>query len=164
MKISPARLREIAWLICDIDGVLTDGRLWLDANGKVSKSFDVQDGLGIKAVLRHGLRVSWVSGGTSEVAYHRGNMLGVEDIHLGVGDKLAVVDELRQAYGMKWSQVAYIGDDFVDLTVMQKVGMAVAVPNAIEEIKSIAHVCTQCAGGHGAVREWCDAWLRAKDD
>jgi 3-deoxy-D-manno-octulosonate 8-phosphate phosphatase (KDO 8-P phosphatase) len=156
------RAQPIRLLILDVDGVLTDGRLYFDAKGEALKVFHVRDGHGIKMAQRAGIEVALVSGRRSDAAYHRARELGINRFHEGVRDKVAVMEEIMAAMGIQAAQVAVVGDDLVDLPIMGRAGLAVAVADAVPEVAAAAHWVTTNPGGHGAVREVCDLILQAQ--
>jgi 3-deoxy-D-manno-octulosonate 8-phosphate phosphatase (KDO 8-P phosphatase) len=156
------RARAIRLLILDIDGVLTDGRLYFDAKGETLKVFHVRDGHGIKMAQRGGVEVAMVSGRRSDAAFHRARELGVTRFYEGVRDKAAVLEELLAALDFTPAEVAAVGDELVDLPLFHRVGLAVAVADAVPEVKAAAHWVTDLPGGRGAVREVCDLILKAR--
>jgi 3-deoxy-D-manno-octulosonate 8-phosphate phosphatase (KDO 8-P phosphatase) len=156
------RASRIRLLILDIDGVLTDGRLYFDAKGETLKVFHVRDGHGIKMVQRGGLEVAMVSGRRSDAAYHRARELGISRFYEGVRDKVAILEELLAALNLQPAEVAAVGDELVDLPLFHRVGLGVAVADAVPEAKAAAHWVTSLPGGKGAVREVCDLLLKAQ--
>ncbi len=140
-------------LVLDVDGVLTDGGLYYDLQNQVMKRFDVQDGLGIKIAMKAGITVAVITGLVSKAVEARMNDLRIEDYHAGFLDKRACLNAIREKYGLEWCQVAYLGDDWVDLSVMSMVGLPLAVANAQPEVKKAAAYVTTAHGGRGAVRE-----------
>jgi 3-deoxy-D-manno-octulosonate 8-phosphate phosphatase (KDO 8-P phosphatase) len=158
-----ARARAIRLLILDIDGVLTDGRLYFDAKGEALKVFHVRDGHGIKMVQRGGIEVALVSGRRSDAAFQRARELGVTRFYEGVRDKVAVMTELLAALNLEPAAAAAVGDELVDLPLFHRVGLAVAVADAVPEVLAAAHWVTTLPGGRGAVREVCDLLLKAQD-
>jgi len=157
------RLAAVDLLLLDVDGVLTDGRVVLDDRGVETKSFDVTDGHGLKLLQRAGVEVGLVTGRRSRVVEHRAAELGITELHQGVRDKLAVVRQILSRRAVPPERTGYVGDDVVDLPVLLQVGLAVSVPDAPEYVREHVHWVTRRAGGRGAVREVCDAILRAKD-
>lgn len=155
----PAALREraaaVALMLFDVDGVMTDGGLYYDAQGEALKRFHVLDGLGLK---RLGTRVALgiVSGRESAIVSRRAQELGIELVMQGVKDKLTVVRTLANARGLTLAQVGYMGDDIIDTPVLRAVGFAASVPNAFDSVQRHAHWVSTRAGGAGAVRECCD--------
>jgi len=156
------RARAIRLLILDVDGVLTDGRLYFDAKGETLKVFHVRDGHGLKMAQRAGIEVAFVSGRRSDAAYHRAKELGISRFHEGVRDKVAVMEEIMAAMQIQAAEVAAVGDDVVDLPHMSRAGLAVAVADAVPEVVAAAHWVTSLPGGRGAVREVCDLLLKAQ--
>jgi 3-deoxy-D-manno-octulosonate 8-phosphate phosphatase (KDO 8-P phosphatase) len=156
------RFAAVKLFLCDVDGVLTDGTVLL-GEGKEYKTFSIQDGLGLLLLKKHGLRVGWISARPSAVTQQRGEELRIEFIYQVKGSKVTTVEELLAATGFQWNDVCYMGDDVVDLGVLRRVGAAVAVANAIADVKHIAHYVTSARGGHGAVREVVELILRAQN-
>jgi 3-deoxy-D-manno-octulosonate 8-phosphate phosphatase (KDO 8-P phosphatase) len=156
------RAQPIRLLILDVDGVLTDGRLYFDAKGETLKVFHVRDGHGIKMAQRAGIEVALLSGRRSDAAYHRARELGISRFHEGLRDKVAVLEEIMAAMQIDTSQVAMVGDDLVDLPILNRAGLAVAVADAVPEVLAAAHWVTPNPGGRGAVREVCDLLLKAQ--
>lgn len=156
------RANDVRLLVLDVDGVLTDGRLYFSARGEEMKSFHVRDGSGIVQVLRSGLQVAVISGRQSRAVERRMAELGVTWIRQGVHDKLAALRELLDILGLGPQAVACIGDDTADLSLFEVVRLAIAVADAHTSVKSQAHFITQASGGQGAVREVCDLILEAQ--
>ena len=156
------RASRVRLLILDIDGVLTDGSLFFDAKGGTLKVFNVQDGHGIKMAQRGGIEVALVSGRRSDAAFHRARELNINRFYEGVRDKVAILEELLAALNLTAQQVAAVGDDLVDLPLFHRVGLGVAVADAVPEAKVAAHWITSLPGGRGAVREVCDLILKAR--
>ncbi len=145
--------RSIALLVLDVDGVMTDGGLYYDDEGRVTKRFNVQDGLGIKLAQAAGITVAVITGLTSGAVEARIRGLGITDYHAGFLHKSDCIDGIRRKHNLEWSQVAYLGDDWVDFGPMKLVGLPMAVANAQPEVKALARYVTTANGGHGAVRE-----------
>jgi 3-deoxy-D-manno-octulosonate 8-phosphate phosphatase (KDO 8-P phosphatase) len=156
------RARGIRLLILDVDGVLTDGRLYYDAKGETLKVFHVRDGHGIKMAQRGGIEVAFLSGRRSDAAFHRARELEINRFYEGVRDKVAILEELLAALNLTDQEVAAVGDELVDLPLFQRVGLAVAVADAVPEVRAAAHWVTRLPGGKGAVREVCDLILQAQ--
>lgn len=161
----PADIRERAArvrLLClDVDGTLTDGRLFFDSEGRELKAFHVLDGQGLVLLRKMGIAVAFVTARASAVAEARARELGLE-AHVGVHDKLACVDAIAARLGIGRDAIAFMGDDLPDLRVMPHVGLSVAPANAHGWVRERVHWRTQVAGGHGAVRELCDLLLAAQ--
>jgi 3-deoxy-D-manno-octulosonate 8-phosphate phosphatase (KDO 8-P phosphatase) len=153
-------LGSIRLLVLDVDGVLTDGRLYYGASGEQQKVFHVRDGAGIKAVQNAGITVAVISGRDSAATRARCAELGIDDLTQGVHDKAAAFAELCTRQAVTPRQCACVGDDTPDVAILQQAGFAVAVADAHPEARRAAHRSTSMAGGLGAVREVCD-WLLA---
>jgi 3-deoxy-D-manno-octulosonate 8-phosphate phosphatase (KDO 8-P phosphatase) len=147
--------------IFDVDGVLTDGRLFIGEAGEVFKTFHVLDGHGLKLLARVGIAPIVITGRDSPAVRRRMADLGLADAHYGVADKLAVAQALLDARGLAWGQVAVIGDDWPDLPLLARAGLACAPANAHAEARALAHHVTSARGGEGAAREFCDLLLAA---
>ena len=155
-------VKQLKLLILDVDGVLTDGRLFFDDSGREYKCFHARDGHGIKLLRLTGVEVAVISGRKSNSVTLRMQGLGVEHVYQGHENKRAAFAEILQILGLAPEQVAYIGDDILDLPVMRQVGFAVAVQDANFAVKRHAHWQTQTPGGLGAVREVCDLIMQAQ--
>lgn len=153
-------IKSLKLLILDVDGVLTDGKVIMDDTGRETKHFDVRDGHGLKMLMRYGIDVVFLTGRMSSVVEHRANDLGIRGVYQGVWNKLDMYDEIVRKRNLADSQVAYVGDDIVDIPFMKRVGFAVAVADAAEEVKKIADYITKKSGGRGAVREVCEMILK----
>jgi 3-deoxy-D-manno-octulosonate 8-phosphate phosphatase (KDO 8-P phosphatase) len=156
------RARKTRLLMMDVDGVLTDGRIMQDSQGHELKIFDVKDGHGIVMAHRAKLRTAWISGRESETVTHRAKELGIELVFQKIWNKLEVYEKILDATGLTPEETAYIGDDLVDIPLLRRVGLAVAVADAVDEVKAAAHIVTQRPGGQGAVREVIELILRAQ--
>jgi 3-deoxy-D-manno-octulosonate 8-phosphate phosphatase (KDO 8-P phosphatase) len=154
--------RAVRLLAMDVDGVLTDGQILLDHHGQEWKNFHVHDGQGIVLARRAGLPVAWISGRAAAAVEHRAAELRVAWVYQQVADKVQVLQELLQHTGLAATAVAYIGDDLGDIPVLRRVGLPIAVANALPEVRACAAWVTQRAGGQGAVREVIDVLLRAQ--
>jgi 3-deoxy-D-manno-octulosonate 8-phosphate phosphatase (KDO 8-P phosphatase) len=157
-----ARARRVRLLVLDVDGVLTDGRMILSERGDELKAFHTHDGMGINLAKRCGITVALVTGEKSPIAQARGAKLGVDEVVLGARRKGETVAELMTRYGRRASEVAFMGDDILDLPALQRVGLAVAPANAVPEVRAAVHFVTRAAGGAGAVRECVEQILRAQ--
>lgn len=155
-----ARLEKIRLLLLDVDGVLTDGRILIDNKGVETKAFDVRDGHGLKLLQRAGFRVGIITGRRSRVVEYRAQELGIDVLFQGVRDKLVPYAGLLESLGLTDEEVAYVGDDLVDLPVLRRVGFAVTVADACDEVKPLVHYVTARPGGRGAVREVCELLLK----
>lgn len=146
----------------DIDGVFTDGRIYLSDDGTESKSFHTQDGFGVRRLLEAGLAVAVISGRQSTAVEKRMSELGVPHVMQGNSDKVAAFEALAGKLGIDQSQALYVGDDVPDLPLLRRVGFSVAVSNAHADVKAACDYTTVNAGGFGAVREVCDLVLQAR--
>ena len=154
--------RKIKLLVLDVDGVLTDCGLYYDASGQCMKRFNAMDGLGIKDIADYGIQTAVITGLASEAVRARMKDLRITLYVEGETRKVPPLDEFRKKCGIDWSEIAYIGDDWVDLAPMAKVGFPVAVANAMPEVKDAAMAVTELSGGNGAVREAICFMLRAQ--
>jgi 3-deoxy-D-manno-octulosonate 8-phosphate phosphatase (KDO 8-P phosphatase) len=157
-----ARARQIALLVCDVDGVLTDGRLYYGPQGEALKVFDVRDGHGIRMLAAHGIEVAVLSARSSPIVAQRARELGIERVLQGRGDKAEGFRELLAAKRVTAAQAAYIGDDFPDLPALRIAGFAATVADARDEVKAAAHWVAPQPGGHAAVRALAEFILRAQ--
>ena len=156
------RARQIRLLVLDVDGVLTDGRLYFSAEGELLKSFHVRDGAGIVQLRKAGIAVAIISGRNSTAVDRRMNELGVTHVHQGIQQKLPALQALMQSLQITPDHVACVGDDTPDIPMLEVANLAVAVADAHPSVKAAAHYVTQIAGGLGAVREVCDLILQAQ--
>lgn len=156
------RAARIKLLLMDCDGVLTDGRLWLLDNDDEQKGFNVQDGLGLELWHRAGLRSGVISGRSSSVLERRAGELKIEFVRQGTENKLDAFMAILALADLSESEVAFIGDDLNDIPLLLRSELAVAVANASEETRSVAHFVTQASGGFGAVREVIEIILKAQ--
>ncbi|MDD5229055.1 MAG: 3-deoxy-manno-octulosonate-8-phosphatase KdsC [Methylococcales bacterium] len=156
--------RQIRLLILDVDGVLTDGKLFFDGLGNEFKAFHAQDGHGIKMLQQTGIEIAVISGRESSIVSKRMEELDVTLVYQGQKNKRAAFQELLQKLNLKPEQVAYVGDDVVDLPIMTQVGLAIAVANANEAVTACADWSTKLGGGLGAVREVCDMIMQSQDN
>ena len=156
------RILKISLLVLDVDGVMTDGRIIYGDYGDELKCFDVQDGLGIALLKRVGIPTAIISAKKSKINQRRAKELGVYKLFQKVPDKLKVFERLIKKLRLKPEQACFIADDLVDIPVLSRVGLAVGVKNAVEEVKEIAHYVTLKNGGRGAVREIVDLILKTQ--
>ncbi|MCL5272815.1 MAG: 3-deoxy-manno-octulosonate-8-phosphatase KdsC [Gammaproteobacteria bacterium] len=157
------RAKKIQCLICDVDGVLSDGLLHIDNNGNELKSFHVQDGMGLKLLMAAGIEVAVITTARNAVVNHRMQQLGIKYYYKGQVDKRDAYQQLKKTLGLQDEQFAYIGDDLPDLPIIRQVGLGVAVANAVPQVKEFADWQTTQTGGRGAVRELCDLILSAQN-
>jgi 3-deoxy-D-manno-octulosonate 8-phosphate phosphatase (KDO 8-P phosphatase) len=156
------RAGKIRLLVLDVDGVLTDGRLFFDNAGNEMKAFNTRDGLGMKALQRCGIEVAVITGRKSAIVSQRMAQLDIRHVYQGREDKLNAFTHLLEATGFDAEQVCFAGDDWIDLPVLLRVGLAITVADADEHVKAHAHWVTQRNGGEGAVREICNLILAAQ--
>lgn len=157
------KCQTIKLLISDVDGVLTDGLLYYQADQIAYKAFHVHDGLGLKLIQLCGIEVGIITTCTSATIAHRMQQLGIKHVYQGHVNKLQAYEDLLGKTGLSDQQVAYIGDDLPDLPLIERVGLGIAVANATTRLKQAAAWTTTKTGGNGAVREVCDLLLAAQD-
>ncbi len=157
------RARQIRLVIFDVDGVLTDGSLFLGDDGQEYKAFNSRDGHGMAMLQETGVALAVITGRTSEVVRIRMRTLGIQHVYQGRRDKLPAYEELLRALELEERAVAYVGDDVMDLPVMRRVGLAIAVQDAHPLVKRHAHWQTPSGGGRGAAREVCELIMDAQD-
>ena len=157
-----SRARTIRLAVFDVDGVLTDGGLYYSDSGEEIKVFDVRDGHGLKMLQASGVELAIITSRKSQCVARRTQNLGIDHVFQGVDDKLATLRALLQKLTLDLSACAYMGDDWVDLPVLTRCGLALSVPDAHAEVRSRAHYVTRAGGGRGAVREACELIMRAQ--
>ena len=156
------KLKRIKLLLLDVDGVLTDGCIIYNDNGAETKIFNVKDGLGIRLLMEAGIQVGIVTGRTSKALYHRCNNLGISLIFDGVPEKTSVLELISEQTGLLAEEIAFVGDDLPDLPLLRRVGLSIAVADAHETVIENVDMVTSKKGGDGAVREVCEAILKAQ--
>ncbi|QGU33401.1 3-deoxy-manno-octulosonate-8-phosphatase KdsC [Thermochromatium tepidum] len=156
------RASRIRLVIFDVDGVLTDGSLYLGDDGQEYKAFNARDGHGMVLLQESGVHLAVITGRTSNVVRMRMESLGVSDIFQGYRHKLPAYEQIKQRHGLSDDQIAYVGDDVIDLPVMRRVGLAIAVADADPRVRELAHWRTTAPGGRGAAREVCELILDAQ--
>ena len=157
------RTKEIKLLCLDVDGVMTDGRLYFSNTGDEMKAFNTQDGQGIRLLQSGGIQIAIISGRKSELVARRARDLGIQLVYQGRVDKMVALEQLCKKNQFSPAQIAYLGDDLPDIQVIKQVALGLAVSNAHPAVKSVAHGITENAGGFGAVREVCDFLLQAQN-
>ncbi|MGI2015042.1 3-deoxy-manno-octulosonate-8-phosphatase KdsC [Shewanella oncorhynchi] len=157
------RAQKIKLLICDLDGVFSDGRIYLSNSGEELKAFHTRDGYGVRSLLTSGFNLAVITGRQSKIVENRMTALGVTHIYQGVDNKFEPYEALLALYGVTPEEVAYIGDDIVDLPVMNVVGLAVSVADGHPYVRQHAHFVTTLNGGHGALRELTDLLLLSQN-
>jgi 3-deoxy-D-manno-octulosonate 8-phosphate phosphatase (KDO 8-P phosphatase) len=162
-----ARAARIKLLIMDVDGVLTDGKLYNvpGVNGEMveTKAFSAQDGMGLRWLVWQGLKTGVISGRISPATVERATQVEMTYVYQGHVEKIPILEEILEKEGIDAAEVCYVGDDLTDAILMRRVGLGVAVANAREEVKQVAHYVTQSSGGEAAVREVCELILTAQN-
>ena len=156
------RARRLRLAIFDVDGVMTDGTLYIGAEGEAFKAFNILDGHGMKMLQAAGVVTAIISGRSSPAVERRAGELAIGHVVQGCADKVAAFEDLRRDLGVDAAACSFMGDDLPDLAVMQRCGLAVAVANAVDAVKAAAHYVTRAHGGQGAVREFCDLVVRSR--
>jgi 3-deoxy-D-manno-octulosonate 8-phosphate phosphatase (KDO 8-P phosphatase) len=156
------RMQPIRLMIFDVDGVLTGGQIVYHDDGAEMKAFDVQDGHGIKLLQRAGIDIALITGRYCRAVEHRAAGLKITRVYQGVHHKLEAYDQLRRETGLEDREIGYMGDDLIDIPVMRRVGLAVAVPNASRHVFPYAHYTSRSQGGRGACREVCELILQVQ--
>jgi len=157
------RARAVSLVCFDVDGVLTDGRIFYSERGDEIKAFHVQDGHAIKMLQNNDIQVALITGRRSGIVERRASELGIRYVYQGVDDKAAALRELLERLGLPASAAAHVGDDLPDLALFSIVGLAIGVPNGHPTAVAASHYVTQLAGGQGVAREVCELLLRARD-
>ena len=157
-----AKAKQVRLLALDVDGVLTDGRLYFTADGETIKTFSTLDGHGLKMLRQSGVELAVITGRSSAMVEKRIGDLGIKHLYMNREDKLAALKELLTTLQLELSQVAYMGDDLPDLPAIHQVGLGLTVPNAYSLVKEQADWCSDARGGEGAVREACDLIMQAQ--
>lgn len=159
MKQIKAKAKKVKLFIMDVDGTLTDGKIYIGPQGEVFKAFNTKDGLGIKRLREKGIIPVIITGRSSEIVVARAKELGIDEIYQGIKDKLAVYRHLVDKYKVNDEEVAFIGDDLNDLPLLNKVGLSFGVADAVETVRAAVDYVTKQKGGEGAVREAIDLIL-----
>jgi 3-deoxy-D-manno-octulosonate 8-phosphate phosphatase (KDO 8-P phosphatase) len=158
------RIKKIKLLALDIDGVLTDGRIWWVEGTGWTRAFNVADGYGIKLLMKSGIDIAFISGGDSVSVRKRAEWLKIPHVYLGDENKETALEKILADTGFKEEEVAFMGDELFDIPVLKRVGFAVTVPHAPKEVKEVADRITEREGGNGAVREFCNLILDIQAD
>lgn len=154
---------KIKLLVLDVDGVLTDGKLYIGANGEIAKGFSVLDGMGISLALKNGIEVAIITGRSGDIVRYRAHELGIKHCYIGIKDKNDQLQKLMQTLNVHQDEVVYMGDDLNDLPSFAIAGVKVAVKNAVEEVLQRADYVTANSGGCGAVREVVEKILKEQN-
>ena len=158
-----AMASPIEMAVFDVDGVMTDGRLYYTEDGRELKAFNTQDGMGLKRLQRAGVSLAVITGRRSTIVEHRMNELAVEHVYQGADNKIEALNDLMARTSLSAEQICYAGDDIIDVPVMSRVGLAISVPNGHQSAIDAAHWVTPRAGGFGAVRDICDLLMEARE-
>ena len=156
------KLKAVKLFLCDVDGVLTDGAIYM-GGGVEMKRFNIRDGLGLKFLQLHGIKVGWVSRRPSSATQQRADDLKIDFVVQHDGGKIEGVESILRQTGKKWSDVCYVGDDVVDIAVLNRVGLAVVPGDGTDDTKKSADYITRAPGGHGAIREIVEMILKAQN-
>lgn len=162
MVYAVERAKQVKLVILDVDGVQTDGGVIIDSNGVQQAKFHIRDGLGVVTMIMTGLEVAIITSRRSPIVQARADELGIKRLYQGAKKKTEVYATLLEELGITDENVAYVGDDLVDLGIMKRVGLAIAVADAVPEVKAVAHYVTEVPGGKGAVREAAELILKAQ--
>jgi len=156
------RARQVRLALFDVDGVMTDGTLFVSGRGESFKRFNILDGLGLKLLKSSGVATGILTGRSSAAVRTRANELDIDHLIQGANDKLRAYVDLRQQLGLDDEHICYMGDDLPDLPVLRRCGLALSPPDAVEEVRSEVHFVTHTRGGKGAVREACELIMQAQ--
>lgn len=156
-------LEQVRLLLLDVDGVLTDGRVFYGSGGEELKAFHTRDGLGLRLLQNAGIGLGLISGRKSEAVHRRAEELNIRWVYLGVRNKATLVEDIASESGIPLEHMAFVGDDLVDLPPMARVGTPIAVADAVDEVKAAAVLITRAEGGRGAVREIAESILKSQD-
>lgn len=160
MTLEISRLKNIKMLILDVDGILTDCKIWMDSSGEWRRQFSIRDGLGIKRLIESGYKIALITGSKAEDIQSRAKSLGIHYLYEGSLEKETAFADLQAKSGIKPTEMAYMGDDDFDIPLLKAVAFAATVPDAMEEVQEIVHYITKRPAGNGAVREVCDFILK----
>lgn len=156
-----SRAQKIKLVAFDVDGVLTSGEIFYTDNGVEVKAFNCKDGQGMNMLVHSGFLTAIITARTSAIIERRAKDLNVTDVYQGAKNKLVSIGELLEKYDLTYDQIAYVGDDFPDICILDKVGLACCPSDAVDEVKNVCHYISDKKGGHGAVRDVCDILLKS---
>lgn len=156
-----SRLQRVRLFLCDVDGILTDGSVYMDGDVE-TKRFNIPDGLGMRLLQREGVKIGWVSARPSLATSQRAKDLKIDFLHQSDGNKVTAIEKILSETELSWDDICYMGDDIVDLGALKRAGLAVTVPHALPECQDAAHYVTEAPGGDGAVREIVEMILKAQ--
>lgn len=154
-------LKPIQLLALDVDGVLTDGKIYYSSSGDILKAFNIKDGYGINKVQKEGIRVAIISADNSESTLHRAKKLNISDIYIGVTNKDEILHKLRKELGISWPEIVFVGDDIKDIPPMKLAGVGVCPSDAVQEVKDIADIVLENPGGN-CIRSFCERLVHSK--
>jgi 3-deoxy-D-manno-octulosonate 8-phosphate phosphatase (KDO 8-P phosphatase) len=157
------KAKDIKLVILDVDGVMTDGRIIIDDTGVETRNFDIKDGMGVVVLMMSGVEVAIITSKKSGAVRHRAEELKIKRFYEGIRKKTEPYEEMLKELNITDAEVAYVGDDLVDLSMMKRVGLPIAVGDAVEDVKRCAAYVTRARGGHGAVREVAELILKSQD-
>ena len=157
------KAKNIKLVILDVDGVMTDGRIVIDDNGVESRNFDIKDGMGVVVLMMSGVEVAIITSKKSGAVRHRAEEVKIKRFQEGIKKKTEPYEEMLKEMGITDAEVAYVGDDLVDLSMMKRVGLPIAVGDAVDDVKQHAAYVTKARGGYGAVREVAEMILKSQD-
>ena len=155
--------KEVTTFVFDIDGVMTDSTVLLLENGLQARQMNIKDGLALQMALRNGYKVMVISGGTSEPVIRRLQYLGIEEIHLGLIDKLKFFEGICRQYTLEWKEILYMGDDLPDIPLLEKVGLPCCPEDAVPEVRAVSKYISSRSGGKGCVRDVIEKVLKLND-
>lgn len=150
------KFKQVKLLALDVDGVMTDGGVYIADDGREFRRFNIKDGLGLKRVMDSGILVAVISSSTNQAVLHRCRLLGISEVHTNIEDKLVCLEEICKRYSIKLFDCCYMGDDLVDLPTLKKVGLSCAPSDAIDLVVNTVNYVCELRGGEGCVREVCD--------
>ncbi|MFN7903619.1 MAG: KdsC family phosphatase [Pseudobdellovibrionaceae bacterium] len=154
--INPEKIKNIKMLILDVDGILTNCQIWYDSSGEWRRTFSIRDGVGIKQLIESGYQLGIITGSKSQDIRARAEVLGFQHFYEGALNKIPAYEQIKDKTKLDDSEIAYMGDDFFDIPLLDKVGFAATVPDAMEQVFPHVHYITKRPAGNGAVREVCD--------
>lgn len=160
MGLNVQKLKNIKMLVLDVDGVLTDARVWMDSDGQWKRIYSVRDGIGIRAIADAGYKLAIITGAQAADVRARAKMLSFDYFYEGFHDKWPALLKLNEESGINFTEMAYVGDDVFDIPLIKAVGFGATVPEAVDEVLEAAEYTTKRPGGNGAVREICDFILK----
>lgn len=161
-KLQRSKLKNIKLLLLDVDGVMTDGGVYIAESGDRFKKFNIQDGYGIVKLQRTGVRVGIITGGNSKMVQRRAEELGIADVYQNFDDKMTAYEQVKKKYNLRDEEIAHVGDDDLDLPVLKRVGFSAAPADAIPEVRKQVHFVSKRRGGEGAVREVIEVLLQGR--